>query len=33
MEIYLVKVFKKVDFKFDSHLVKYAQVVEICPIM
>jgi hypothetical protein len=32
MDICLVEVFKQVDFKFDSYLVKYSSSDEICPL-
>jgi hypothetical protein len=31
--ICIVKVFKQVDLKFDSHLMKYSSCEEICPII
>jgi hypothetical protein len=33
MDLCLVKIFKQVNFKFDSYLVKHAQVIKICPIL
>jgi hypothetical protein len=33
MDIYLMKVFKQVDFKFDLHLMKFSSCEEICPII
>jgi len=33
MDLCLVKVFKQVGFKFDSHLMKYSSIVEIYPIL